>query len=73
MLDESLEVARRYEDRWSSAMSLMLLGHADLAEGDATRAEAVLAEAGSLFQATGNMVYLPVVPGRPGQSGRRAG
>jgi len=40
-------------------MSLMLLGHVDLAEGDATRAQAVLAEAGSLFQATGNMVYLP--------------
>ena len=59
VLDESLEVARRYEDRWSSAMSLMLLGHVDLAEGDATGAQVVLAEAGSLFQATGNMVYLP--------------
>jgi predicted ATPase/transcriptional regulator with XRE-family HTH domain len=59
VLDESLEVARRYEDRWSSAMSLMLLGHVDLAEGDATGAHVVLAEAGSLFQATGNMVYLP--------------
>jgi hypothetical protein len=40
-------------------MSLMLLGHVDLAEGDAIQAQAVLAEAGSLFQATGNMVYLP--------------
>ena len=40
-------------------MSLMLLGHVHLAEGDTLRAEAVLAEAGSLFQATGNMVYLP--------------
>ena len=59
VLDESLEVARRYADPWSSAMSLMLLGHVDLAEGDATGAQAVLAEAGSLFQATGNMVYLP--------------
>jgi hypothetical protein len=59
VLDESLQVARRYEDRWSSAMSLMLLGHVHLAEGDTSRAEAVLAEAGSLFQATGNMVYLP--------------
>ena len=59
VLDESLEVARRYADPWSSAMSLMLLGHVDLAEGDATGARAVLAEAGTLFQATGNMVYLP--------------
>ena len=59
MLDESLVVARRYEDRWSSAMSLMLLGHVDLAEGDAAHAQAVLAEAGSLFRATGNMVYFP--------------
>ena len=59
VLDESLVVARRYEDRWSSAMSLMLLGHVDLAEGDVALAQAVLAEAGSLFQATGNMVYFP--------------
>ncbi len=40
-------------------MSLMLLGHVDLAEGDAAHAEAMLGEAGALFQATGNMVYLP--------------
>jgi len=40
-------------------MSLMLLGHTDLAEGDVAHAQAVLAEAGSLFQAAGNMVYLP--------------
>ena len=59
VLDESLVVARRYDDPWSSAMSLTLLGHVDLAEGDDTHAQAVLAEAASLFQATGNMVYLP--------------
>ena len=59
VLDESLVVARQYDDPWSSAMSLMLLGHLDLAEGDNTHAQAVLAEAASLFQATGNMVYLP--------------
>ena len=40
-------------------MSLMLLGHVDLAQGDDTHARAVLAEAASLFQVTGNMVYLP--------------
>jgi predicted ATPase/transcriptional regulator with XRE-family HTH domain len=59
VLDESLVVARRYNNPWSSAMSLMLLGHVDLAEGDDNDAHAVLAEAASLFQATGNMVYLP--------------
>jgi predicted ATPase/transcriptional regulator with XRE-family HTH domain len=59
VLDESLVVARRYDDPWSSAMSLMLLGHVDLAQGDDAHAQAVLAEAASLFQATGNMVYLP--------------
>ena len=31
-------------------MSLMLLGHVDLAEGDDTQAQAVLAEAASLFR-----------------------
>ena len=40
-------------------MSLMLLGHVDLADGDNTRAQALLAEAASLFQATGNLMYLP--------------
>jgi predicted ATPase/transcriptional regulator with XRE-family HTH domain len=59
VIDESLAVARRYDDPWSSAMTLMLLGHVDLAQGDDTHARGVLAEAASLFQATGNMVYLP--------------
>jgi hypothetical protein len=59
VLDESLAVARRYADSWSSAMSLMLLGQLDLAEGDIAGAQVVLAESGSLFQATGNMVYFP--------------
>ena len=59
VIDESLVVARQYDDPWSSAMSLMLLGHVDLAQGDDTHARAVLAEAASLFQVTGNMVYLP--------------
>ena len=59
LLEESLEVARRYDDRWSSAMSLTLLAHVRLAEGDHARARAELAEATALFAATGNMVYLP--------------
>ena len=59
VLAESLVVARRYDDRWSSAMSLMLLGQVHLANGAPEPARAVLAEAAGLFQATGNMVYLP--------------
>ena len=59
LLEESLVVARRFDDRWSSAMSLTLLGHLRLAEGDPDRAQAELAEAAALFAATGNLVYLP--------------
>lgn len=40
-------------------MSLTLLGHVHLANGDDTGAQAELTEAASLFQATGNLVYLP--------------
>jgi hypothetical protein len=40
-------------------MSLTLLGHLGLAEGDRGRAAAELGEAAALFQSTGNMVYLP--------------
>ena len=59
VLEESLVVARRFEDQWSSAMSLMLLGHLRLAEGDLDGARAELIEAAAVFTATGNMVYLP--------------
>ena len=59
MLAESLVVARRDHYRWSSAMSLMLLGQVHLAGGAPEPARAVLAEAAALFRATGNMVYLP--------------
>ena len=40
-------------------MSLTLLGHLRLADGDRLRAAAELGEAAALFQSTGNMVYLP--------------
>ena len=58
-LDEALVVIRRYEDRWGLAIVLLFIGHVDLAEGDIAHAQAALSEAGSLFQETGNMVYLP--------------
>ena len=51
-------MARRYDDQWSSAMSLMLLGQLRLAEADPDRAQAELTEAAALFASTGNMVYL---------------
>ena len=41
------------------AMSLTLVGHVDLADGDDTRAQALLAEAASLFADTGNLMFLP--------------
>jgi hypothetical protein len=59
MLEESLVLARRYGDRWGTAMSLTMAGHVDLADGDHTRAHALLADAASLFADTGNLMYLP--------------
>jgi predicted ATPase/transcriptional regulator with XRE-family HTH domain len=58
-LDEALVVIRRYKDRWGLAIVFLYLGLVDLAEGDIACAQAALSEAGSLFQETGNMVYLP--------------
>ena len=51
-------MARRFDDQWSSAMSLMLLGHPRLAEGNPDRARGELIESAGLFASTGNMVYL---------------
>ena len=51
-------MAREYDDQWCEAMSLMLLGHQRLADGEPDRARSELTEAAALFQATGNMVYL---------------
>jgi len=58
VLEESLDVARAYDDQWCEAMSLMLLGHQRLADSEPARAQAELTESAALFQATGNMVYL---------------
>lgn len=40
-------------------MSLTLLGHVELAEGDDGRARELLGEAAALFQTIGNLIYLP--------------
>jgi predicted ATPase len=58
MVEESLVVARRYGDRWSTAMSLTLVGHVNLADGAHARAQALLADAASLFVDTGNLMYV---------------
>jgi hypothetical protein len=58
LLEESLVLARRYGDRWGTAMSLTMAGHVDLADGDHARAPALLADAASLFANTGNLMYL---------------
>jgi hypothetical protein len=39
-------------------MSLTLVGHVDLADGDHARAQALLADAAALFADTGNLMYL---------------
>jgi predicted ATPase len=57
-LEDSLAVARRFDNRWSTAMSLTLAGHVDLADGDHTRAQAMFAEAASLFADIGNLIYV---------------
>jgi hypothetical protein len=37
LFEESLAVARKFGDRWSTAMSLTMVGHVDLADGDHAR------------------------------------
>jgi tetratricopeptide (TPR) repeat protein len=57
--EESLVLAQRYHDRWGTAMSLTVVGHVELAAGDHGRALALFTEAADLFQAIGNLLYLP--------------
>jgi tetratricopeptide (TPR) repeat protein len=45
-LEDSLAVARRFDNRWSTA------------DGDHTRAQAMFAEAASLFADIGNLIYV---------------
>jgi predicted ATPase/DNA-binding XRE family transcriptional regulator len=61
LMEESLALARRFaeDDRWSLAMSLTLMAHVDLADGDDAHALDLLAEAAGFFHAIGNPLYLP--------------
>lgn len=55
---DSLEPARRYEDQWSTAMALVMLGHIELAAQQIQAAQPYLAEAADIFDTIGNAIYL---------------
>ena len=59
LVEETLAILRRYDDRWARAMSLTALGQVELAAGDAGRAEALLGESAELLKAIGNPLFLP--------------
>lgn len=59
LLEETLAILERYDDRWGMAMSLTLLGHVELGLEDAARASGLFDEAAPLFQAIGNPLYVP--------------
>ena len=59
LLEETLAILRRYDDRWSRAMSLTSLAHVELAAGEVARAELLLAEGAALFRTLGNLLYVP--------------
>jgi hypothetical protein len=47
-LEETLATLRQYDDPWSGAMSLVLLAHVELADGDAARAQTLLVECAAI-------------------------
>ncbi len=59
LAEDVLAVAKSYSDPWSTAMSLTLLGHVELAEGAEVRAGELFTEAAGLFQTIGNLMYAP--------------
>ena len=58
LLDETLVILSRFDDRWGRAMSLSLLGHVELATGDPDRARDRFRESISLHQEIGNPLFL---------------
>ncbi len=59
LIEESLTVARRCSVRWSTAMSLMSLGHVEVASSNHGAARDLFAEAAVLYDDIGNALYLP--------------
>lgn len=55
----SLESARRYDDQWAVAMTLLMLGHIELAAQRIEPAREYFTEAASILDAIGNPIYLP--------------
>ena len=59
LLEETLATLRQYDDPWSRAMSLVLLAHVELAEGEAERARTLVVESAAIYRAIGNLLYVP--------------
>lgn len=59
LLEDTLVILERYDDPWSRSMSLLLLGHVDLATGDPAGAVRRILAATALMQEIGNRLYLP--------------
>lgn len=58
-IDESLLLARRCNSRWGVAMSLMSLGHIEIASRNHRCARALFAKAATVLAEIGNELYLP--------------
>lgn len=59
LLDETLVLLERYDDPWSRAMTLTLLGQVEIAADEPAAAAARCAAGAHLFQRIGNPLYLP--------------
>jgi len=58
LAEESLMSARRFNDRWAIAMSLVGLGHVEIAQHRIEEAYEHLIESASEFDAIGNLIYV---------------
>ncbi len=58
-IDEGLLLAERCDSRWSVAMSLMSLGHVEVASRNHRSARVLFAEAATVLAEIGNDLYLP--------------
>jgi hypothetical protein len=58
LLADTLEILHRFDDHWARAMSLMFLGHVELADGHPEQARSNLVAAATLMRTIGNPLYL---------------
>lgn len=59
LLDETLIILETIDDQWSRSMSLMLLGHVELATNNPDRVVDLILQSVALMQEIGNRLYLP--------------